>query len=410
MNTILNSGYNSINSFYNKQNEKFLLPKDNHFIKNQSDYVTFTARPNLKNIPVDIIQFDALNSSNPNILKEVTTGMFSKIIKYLSPQNKNFYAVKVPWQQSAEDMQRLDNEIKALEQLKHIDEVPHVVHKKLSLKSPSYMFMSWLKGSISSKDSVHYNLDLINNENLGNLFKTLNKMDEAGIEHNDLWSQNLLFDKSKVNVIDFDTATIFNPKTDYKINNLSNFKKKFLHPYFEDVYERLGEKAYLNIYQQMLKAESSYYKSKQLYYLKCGNIEAFKHYCDIDKNISEQLKNPEQLKFTAINVVFHSNVSRGDLFARYLGKEGKQACICYKRALNILAKNKNIADFKNADLLLANISVISKLKKASQVQGQERFDRIKEAYSLLKNETIYTKEEREKPYYEQMHSFIISLL
>lgn len=429
MNTLFNVN-NTFAHFTIKKNEyKMCCLNDTNIKKQESKYksmdtIHFGCKMSMGKLPKEFIgiKISNLNEKSPNVSKMVNIGNWGQIIKYIDPQTKTAYAIKRLWHSFSniddanEAIKKLKAEAEIYKQLGKSKELPkfHYYNHDISCSknslSNNYLIMNWLDGKTPSNDGFFYDFKLIDLKAIKNTFKSINKLDEAGVIHDDLWAGNILIDKNKVHLIDFDSCFIFNPKTEFKNNNLSNLKLKFLHPYFSDIYQRQGEEAYLKTYKECLKLEISYNRKKELFYLKNKNIEGCRYYKNLNVELSNELKDSQKMRTQAIQKIFNSSLYCAELYAKSILDEGNLACYSYKRILGLMKKHPQIVDNEKFELIKSNLAIVSRLKEAANSTKKIKLRKIKEVCDLINNQKIYTNEEKEKPYYEAFKSFLVSLL
>lgn len=392
----------------NSKKNFFTVPKDT---------VSFSGKYSIGKLPeaftgVDIL---ALNKDSKNVLAVNDIGYLAEIIKYFDPKSKKTYAIKRVWSpdkakhQTADPIKQMEVEANVYQKLEGIKNIPQFYFyngnfaKEKNSFLNNYVIMSWMDGVPASNKGGNYDFNLVTTKNIKKIYELLNKFDNAGIIHNDLWAANILFQKNDVNIIDFNRSYTYNQHTDFCKNNLDSFKVRFLNRYFSDVYQRQGENNYLNIYKDCLNFEKDYYESKQAFYLKNKNNEAYLYYQECADKLKNEVKNPELLKQNAIKTIFESDIHTGDSFAKYFEFEDEEAACNYKNALNVLKKNPDIIEQGKYNLIRSNIFIANKLSEI--INNQKDIDEAKKILTLLNNNKIYNSDEKAKPYYEGYKNF-----
>lgn len=394
-------------------------PNTRPFLIQKNDSVTFGLKLAIGKCPKELIHLDisTLNKDSKNVLEVNDIGYLAEIIKYFGPKTKKTYAIKRVWseekakQQTTNPIEQMKIEAEIYKKLVKIKKIPKFNYyngnfskNKTSLLN-NYLIMSWVDGAAASKKGVFYDFNLVDIKKIKKLYKVLNKFDEAGVMHNDLWAGNILFTKKDVNIIDFNRSFSFDPSLEVKKNNLDSFKARFLSRYFSDVYQRQGEDIYLKTYKNCLEAEVEYYKTKQTFYLKKQNPAGVLFYKNLHNELKKELKSPHLIKQNAIKTIFESDMNCAEIFAKYFELEGDETIHHYKKALRVLNNYPEIVGKEKANLIKSNIVVASKLKNALNPNAENIVEKSNEALELLHNEQIYTKEEREKPYYNLFKNF-----
>ncbi|MFA7657979.1 MAG: lipopolysaccharide kinase InaA family protein [Candidatus Gastranaerophilaceae bacterium] len=341
----------------------------------------------------------------------------AEVIKYFDPESEKIFAIKRVFSpdkakhQTANPVEQAKIEAQIYEKVKKIKRIPEFYYyngnsgKNENSILSNYLIISWVDGKSVSKGGALYDFSLITNHNIKQLFSIMSQMDKAGIVHNDLWAGNLLFTPKNVNVIDFNRSYEFNPLKDISDNNLHGFKKRFLYCYFSDLYKRQGEETYLKKYKDCLKIEIDYYKNKQLFYLTKLNKKGLSHYRKLENGLKQELKNPELMKQDAIKIVFNSDLDCFQTYARYFEFEENEAGFHCQKALRVLNNHPEIVGSEKANLLKSNFIVTSNLNNVLKLHGESKIEKINKILCLLNNEAVYTKAEREKPYYELFKRF-----
>lgn len=387
-----------------------------NFLTFQKDVVSFSGKYSIGKLPesfngVDIL---ALTKDSKNVLAVNDIGYLAEIIKYFDPKSKKTYAIKRVWSpekakhQTADPIKQMEIEANVYQKLKGIKNIPQFYFyngnfaKEKNSFLNNYLIVGWMDGVPVSSKGAYYDFDLVTTKNIKKIFELLNKFDNAGVIHNDLWAANILFQKNNVNIIDFNRSYVYNQHKDFRKNNLDSFKVRFLNRYFSDVYQRQGESNYLNIYKACLNFEKDYYESKQAFYLKNKNNEASLYYQECADKLKNEVKNPELMRQNAMKTIFESDIHTGDSFAKYFEFEEGEAIFNYKNALDVLKKNPDIIEQGKYNLIKSNIFIANKL---SELINNQKSDDVEKILKLLNDSKIYDAAEIKKPYYEGYKNF-----
>lgn len=372
------------------------------------DTVSFGCVPKIGKLPADFLGIDiaGLTRESDHVLEINQKGYLAEVIKFKGRVTGKMYAIKrIRANDAAKHahtnlMEAMSKEAEMYERLGKMDGIPefYFYHSNPNSATDNYLIMSWVEGKSSSRKGIYYNPNLINNKIIGKMFQALYGFDKKGVIHNDLWAANMLIDGEDVHIIDFNRAYVYNPQTQFGENNLKEFKKRFLHRYFSDVYQRQGELAYFQVYKDSIREEIKYHRKKSWYYLFSGNFKGFSYYRRLKKDLQAQLRTPQLLTQRALRIVFDSDVHCAETFAKHFEFGPTEAAFHCKKALRIMNAHSDIISKEKLAVLNTNITVISKL---SEILASKNIDveKINEILKLLEDNRIYNPQEQEKPYY-----------
>lgn len=385
----------------------------------KNDSIAFGSKLSIGSCPKELLNVDiaALNKYSENVLEINDIGYLAEILKYFKPNSRKTYAIKRVWssdkakQQSANPIEQMRVEAGIYKKIKRLKNIPKFYYYKGNFNKgessllDNYLIMSWVDGKTVSKKGVFYDFSLVDSKKIKKIYNMMLKFDNAGVIHNDLWAGNILFTKKGVNIVDFNRSYVYNAKDNFKENNLSSFKTRFLNRYFSDVYRRQGENAYFEVYKDCLKSEINYYKSKQTYYSRVKNSKGESYYKGLGENLALELSDSELMKQNAIKTVFNTDVNCAEVFSKYFELGEDEAGLHFKKALDVLNNHPGVIGRKKSNLLKSNIMLILNLNKAMIVQDGTKMELINDSLRLLNNEKIYTKEEQKKLYYINIKRF-----
>lgn len=403
--------------YQTKFNEKPYLVNNAKSILNAKNHsIFFTSKYSIGNLPKDLygVDISKINEVSKNVLDVNTIGYLAEIIKYKA---KKIYAIKRVWSaekakhQTANPIEQMKIEAEVYKKLGKLKNIPKFIYYNGYFTNDNkdllnnYLIMSWVKGKPASTKGVFYNFDLVNNRTIKKIFKMMNKFDNAGIIHNDLWAGNILFESKDVNIIDFNRSYFFDQNKEFEKNNLKSFKKRFLNRYLSDVYQKKGEEHFLKTFKNCIKYEKDYYKNLKVFYSKNKNSDGFCYYNELEKSLKDLLMNPELLKQKGIKTIFKSDLHCAEVNSKYFEFNKDEAKFHYEKALGLLRNYPEITGKEKANLIKANNIVVSNLSKVIK-QGKD-FDEsnIKKTLNLLNDEKIYSSEEQKKPYYNMFRNF-----
>lgn len=372
------------------------------------DRVSFGCAPKIGKLPAELLGVDiaGLTRLSENVKEINQKGYLAEVIKYVGPLTGKIYAIKrIRANDAAKHahtnlMEAMEKESLMYQKLGKMEGIPefYYYHSNPNQATDNYLIMSWVDGRCSSRKGIYYNSDLVTQKVIGKMFQIMYNFDKKGVIHNDLWAANMLIDGEDVNIIDFNRAYTYNPQTQFSENNLGEFKKRFLHRYFADLYQRKGEQACLEVYRNSIQEEIKYHSKKSWYYLLRGNLKGFSHYRTQARNLKTELKNPQLMRQNAIQIIFDSNVHCAETFAKHFEFAQTEAAFHCKRALRVMNEQQQIVGKEKLDLLNANITVISRL---SEIIASKNIDaqKVNEILELLNDSKIYNEQEQKKPYY-----------
>ncbi|MEI8390229.1 MAG: lipopolysaccharide kinase InaA family protein [bacterium] len=408
-----------ITNHYLKINTQLILQNSRQNILNKSltkDVLCFTGNSlQIGQCPNDLqnIDFSKLNTKSDGVIGVNEIGYLAEILKYSPVKSRNIYAIKRVWapekakHQTANPIEQLKTEAQVYEKIKGFKNIPEFYFyngdfgKSTKAQLNNYLVMGWVDGKQASSKGIFYDHALITNKKISKIFNLIEKFDEVGVIHNDLWAGNILFSKNNVNIIDFNRSYLVNPLTT-KENNLIVFKERFLNRYFSDLFHRKGEQAFLDSYQKSLHLEVDYYKNKTKFYKKNNSIENTKLCFEKINELKNILKNPDLLKQKAIKTVFDTDNRCADIYAKYFEFDNYEADFHYKKALNVLKKYPEILGTDKINVLESNIKLTSNLKRFiesnSNSDNLSNIENIDKSLLLL-NKNVYSKTERKKLYY-----------
>ncbi len=389
-----------------------------------SEFVTLGKMPN--DINMNDLE-NPIKSDSP--LDGVYEAKFSaKIYKYVSPLTKNVYAIKRLEKNgySAEMVNKLAKQLE-LEARSHYElddgktKVPkfYYYHGDFSGKNGSeknnYIIMEWVKGITASNDSTFYDLHLISDKGLDDIYEQILRFDIKGILHNDLWPGNILFNKDGIQIIDFNRVERFNPSEDLLKSNLDSFKERFLNRYLSDVYHNFGpdlslnEKKLCEIYKKCTDNEIRLMKNRKTVnsgYCNTQNIKKFFERLHMLEDISN---NSNKLRQTALKSVFDSDMRCAKIYSQYFEFNDNEACETFRRARVLLLNNKDLMSKDKIELIDTNMEIIDKFQKAQCALKSGNLQKTQQIFkdieSKLTDKSIYGNEETNNFYYGRFLSF-----
>ncbi len=352
----------------------------------------------------------------------------AKIYKYVSPLTQNVYAIKRLEKNgySAEMVNELAKQLE-LEARSHYElddgktKVPkfYYYHGDFSGKNGSetnnFIIMEWVKGITASNDSTSYDLDLIRDEDLDDIYDQILRFDIKGILHNDLWPGNILFNKDGVQIIDFNRVERFNPSEDLLKSNLGSFKERFLNRYLSDVYHNYGPKGALNEkklcekYKKCVDAEIRLMRNrKNVNYGYCSaqNIKKFFERLHMLEEIST---NSNKLRKSALKSVYDSDMRCAKIYSQYFEFNDNEARETFRRARVLLNNNKELFSKDETKLIDTNLEIIDKFQKAQCILRSGNLEHTKKIFEDIKlkllDKSIYGDVEINNFYYGRFLSF-----
>lgn len=280
---------------------------------------------------------DILNEINKNrvISSKGLKGDVYRLDKY-----GKSYAIKVAKDRNND----FSNEAKVLKALpKEIDGQKFVDYFKDEKTGKDILVSTFVQG----KSGI-----LSDEESFKNFFKNLSLLDEKGILHGDLNMNNCLFDKDKVNFIDFGEGSFFEPfekaSEPYPSFILKNNLINFEHNGIQDCIQGWQDTnvSPKEAFVEYLKAKGEYYsyRVKNLNGLKNKSLENSISY---EENYAEILKDPSL-------EVIKNEARRMDLLYTF---EQADTAVNYEKNPNGAIKNWNLT-IKKADRFLENIDEI----------------------------------------------------
>lgn len=378
-----------------------------------ADTVSFKSKLVMGKLPDDIkIDIENINENTHGVIDVNDTGYLAQIFKYRSSQNARTYAIKKVWPDhlakhiSANPVEQLKTEAEIYQRIKGVNNTPKFYYysgdfsKSQNSEKNNYLVMEWVDGKQASAEGTFYNNKLITKGKLKKLFDLMQKFDQRGVLHNDLWAGNILFTKNGVNLIDFNRSAFFDPVKSPETNNLDSFKERFLSRYLSDVYEQSGEEALVDLYKTTQLFEADFLKKKSKFLKSNGLDCAAKKLSEQSKAIRQNLKNHDSTRENALNEVIKTDLRCGKIYGKYFEFEDGEALECYKRLEKTLPENPTVT---------SNIKVMSLLKEIMDLSyehnTEDDFKKFKKIKQLLKDETVYPEDERKEVYYQKFSKF-----
>ncbi len=413
-----------VNVLRHKASPSFVYSRDSIcFSQTSSTIKTQGELP--KDIKLETIINLSERSNTPGILDVIDTGYLAQVFKYQPPGSKNIYAVKKVWNEeqtkciTANPVEQLCTEAKVYKRLenKGVNIPPFYYYQgdfsgKKGSANNNFIVMGWLDGKFVSNEGTFYDFDLIDKGKIQDVFNLIDKFDENGVFHNDLWSANILFNGKGAYAIDFNRAGFFNPKQDYESTNLDSFKERFLWRYYSDIYHRSDdnmqtrEQKLLDMYRYCLGLESGLLKNRaNLVSDENGKAEILlAKAAELDKlteNTSELIKR-------AVSEIYKSDLRCGRIYSKYFEFKDIEAKLLFERAKIIRQNHPDILP-DEIKMLDANISVVEKLhdimEKHDETTVGKNLRMFKAMRVTLDDANAYCEREKQEVYYKKFSRF-----
>ncbi len=398
-----------------------------------SDSVTFSTTPTAlktqgempNDIKLETILSMSENSNTPGVLDVINTGYLAQVFKYKPPGSENIYAIKKVWNEdqtkciTANPVEQLCTEAEVYKRLKDKGiNIPVFYYyqgdfsgKKGSANN-NFIVMEWLDGKFVSEEGTFYNFDLIDKSKIRDVFNLIDKFDENGVFHNDLWSANILFNGKGAYAIDFNRAGFFDPKRDFQGTNLDSFKERFLWRYYSDIYHRSAEdrqtreKNLIDIYRYCLELESGLLNNRaNLVSSDNGKAEILLAKA---KELNKLTKNTSALTNRAYKEIYDTDLRCGRIYSKYFEFKDIEAKLSFERAKIIRQNHPDILP-DEVRMLDANISVVEKLHDIMAYHDETKIETnlqlFKEMRVTLDDADAYCEREKQELYYKKFSKF-----